>query len=220
MLPSQKTKLLNRKPWNFSRPKCMCTYVWPDAVCVWVEKLAGKLEILTKNRCSPSPPSPSCPPHSKISKFSRKFAKYGAPWNLRGLWGGLWGDQGDYGADHGHYGADGRRSPPWPPFPLSKIDKWAILLGAKMQSLSQSLFFPADFCGPADCPALPHIGTLARLIIKYPAYQLLGKNFFWSNQLCCNFVISTVNGTSRATENRYEKRDIVQGNERKIMKYW
>ncbi len=37
------------------------------------------------------------------------------------------------------------------------------------QSLSQSLFFPADFGGPADCPALPHIGTLARLIIKYPA---------------------------------------------------
>ena len=32
MLPSQKIKLLNRKPWNFSRPKCMCTYVWPDAV--------------------------------------------------------------------------------------------------------------------------------------------------------------------------------------------
>ena len=43
------------------------------------------------------------------------------------------------------------------------------------QSLSRPLFFPADFGGPADCPALPHIGTLARLIIKYPAYQLLGK---------------------------------------------
>ena len=43
------------------------------------------------------------------------------------------------------------------------------------QSLSRQLFFPADFCGPADRPALPHIGTLARLIIKYPACQLLGK---------------------------------------------
>ena len=36
----------------------MRTYVWPDAVCVWVEKLAGKLEILTKNGCYPSPPPP------------------------------------------------------------------------------------------------------------------------------------------------------------------
>ena len=39
----------------------------------------------------------------------------------------------------------------------------------------QSLFFPADFGGPAVCPALPHNCTLARLIIKYPAFQLLGK---------------------------------------------
>ena len=39
----------------------------------------------------------------------------------------------------------------------------------------QSDFFPAHFGGPADFPAMPHIGTLARLIIKYPACQLLGK---------------------------------------------
>ena len=45
------------------------------------------------------------------------------------------------------------------------------------RSLRRQLFFPADFGGPADCPALPHIGTLARLIIKYPACQLLGKKF-------------------------------------------
>ena len=36
-------------------------------------------------------------------------------------------------------------------------------------------FFPADFRRPADFLPLPHIGTLARLINKYPAYQLLGK---------------------------------------------
>ena len=35
-------------------------------------------------------------------------------------------------------------------------------------------FFPAHFGGPADFLAMPHIGTLARLIIKYPACQLLG----------------------------------------------
>ena len=40
----------------------------------------------------------------------------------------------------------------------------------------RSDFFPADFGGPADFPAMPHIGTLARLIIKYPACQLLGKS--------------------------------------------
>ena len=39
-----------------------------------------------------------------------------------------------------------------------------------------SLFLPADFGGPADCLTMPHNCTLARLIIKYPAYQLLGKN--------------------------------------------
>ena len=35
--------------------------------------------------------------------------------------------------------------------------------------------FPCHFAGPADFLALPHTGTLARLIIKYPACQLLGK---------------------------------------------
>ena len=40
----------------------------------------------------------------------------------------------------------------------------------------QSDFFPAHFGGPADFPAMPHIGTLARLIIKYPACLLLGKS--------------------------------------------
>ena len=44
----------------------------------------------------------------------------------------------------------------------------------------RSDFFPADFGGPADCPALPHNCTLARLIIKYPACQLLGKKLLMS----------------------------------------
>ena len=39
----------------------------------------------------------------------------------------------------------------------------------------RSRFLPADFGGPADGPTMPHIGTLARLIIKYPGCQLLGK---------------------------------------------
>ena len=39
----------------------------------------------------------------------------------------------------------------------------------------RSDFFPAHFGGPADFPAMPHIGTLARLIIKYPACHILGK---------------------------------------------
>ena len=46
----------------------------------------------------------------------------------------------------------------------------------------QSDFFPAVFGGPADFPAMPHIGTLARLIIKYPACLLLGKKTFCSKQ--------------------------------------
>ena len=57
----------------------MCTYVWPDAVCVWVEKLAGKLEILTKNRCSPSPPLPPVPPTQKSQNSAENLPEYGAP---------------------------------------------------------------------------------------------------------------------------------------------
>ena len=40
-------------------------------------------------------------------------------------------------------------------------------------------FFPAHFGGPADFLAMPHIGTLARLIIKYPACLLLGKTLIF-----------------------------------------
>ena len=40
---------------------------------------------------------------------------------------------------------------------------------------TQSFFFPAHFGGPADGPTMPHICTLARLIIKYPSLSAFGK---------------------------------------------
>ena len=42
-------------------------------------------------------------------------------------------------------------------------------------SLWQYFFFPGHFAGPADFLALPHTGTLAQLIIKYPDCHSLGK---------------------------------------------
>ena len=57
---------------------------------------------------------------------------------------------------------------------FTKIDKWSILvmeMGVRPIGYPdrQSLFLPAHFGGPADGPTMPLIGTLARLIIKYPA---------------------------------------------------
>ena len=60
-----------------------------------------------------------------------------------------------------------------PPRGILCVDKIGSVPQDRRQPRRQN-FFPADFGGPADCPALHHIGTLARLIIKYPACQLLG----------------------------------------------
>ena len=66
---------------------------------------------------------------------------------------------------------------------VDKIGSWlrGILCVDKIGSVPQtlqSLLFQGHFAGPVDCLVIPRIGTLERLIIKYLAYKLFGKNSF------------------------------------------
>ena len=134
------------------------------------------MENQWKNEPLPSPPflpPPPSPPPPFPTVYCRErsrteiFAKSGAPWNLRGLWGrsrGLGADHGDYGADHGDYGAEAlppdRQWSKQPPFPLSKIDQWAILLRGNAAITFAITFFPSRFLRPgrSSCFA-PHRHT-------------------------------------------------------------
>ena len=157
------------------------------------------MENQWKNELLPSPflpPPPLSPPPPFPTVYCRGrsrteiFVKSGAPRNLRGLWGRSWrleAQNEEYGADHGDYGAVHCRRIGDHPGNLrffsvkSTIDRFYWEETAVQDS--RSLFFPGGPTPGRQPLAISHIGTLARLIIKYPASQLLGKKKNWRKKL-------------------------------------